>query len=209
MDIPTFNSPEDRLSEQPTKDKKGKHFLLETLETVGIALSIFAIIYIFIAQPHLVKGESMQPNYHEGEYILTSKLYKWWGEPSRGDVIVLKNPNDRSVQFIKRIIALPGEKIKISNNQITITNKEHPNGYVLKESYISAQVLTAGNAFLSEGEEYQVPEHKYIVMGDNRTQSYDSRSWGSLDKNDIVGKAFFVYWPLPEFGLIAHASYNE
>ena len=79
---------------------------------------------------------------------------------------------------------------------------------MLKEAYIDNQVITAGGSFLPDGETYAIPAHKYIVMGDNRTYSYDSRSWGTLDKNDLIGKAFFIYWPLPNFGIITHASYN-
>jgi signal peptidase I len=196
------------LPQQSDKPSSLKGFLLETLETVAIALGIFLVIYLFVAQPHLVKGESMLPSYHEGEYILTSKIYKWWGNPQRGDVIVLKSPDDKSVQFIKRIVGLPGEKIKVSSGKVTIYNKEHTSGWELGESYIGTAVPTYGNTFLPDGEVYEIPAGKYFVMGDNRPFSYDSRNWGALPKGDIVGKAFFVYWPLPDFGLVTHASYK-
>src|SRR5690606_9775310 len=140
---------------------------------------IFFVIYTFIAQPHLVKGESMQPNYHDGEYILTSKIYNWWGQPQRGDVVVLKSPESDRVQYIKRIIGLPGESIKISSNQVIITNQEHPEGYVLNESYLGDQTTTTGSNFLADGETYHIPQDEYIVMGDNRNFSYDSRNWGT------------------------------
>jgi signal peptidase I len=192
----------------PSRPSSAKNFILETLETIAIALAIFLFIYFLVAQPHLVKGESMQPNFIDGEYILTSKVYKWWGTPQRGDVIVLKSPDDKSVQFIKRIIGLPGEKIEVTNNHITIFNTQHPDGYVLNESYLSAQILTEGKSFLPEGQTYTIPLDHYIVMGDNRTYSYDSRTWGTLDKNDIIGKAFFIYWPLNKFGFVAHATYK-
>lgn len=192
---------------EPESKSSTKGFLLDALETVAIALIIFFVIYTFVAQPHLVRGESMQPNYQDGEYILTSKLYHWMGTPERGDVIVLKSPEDASVQFIKRIIGLPGEKIKISNNQVIITNKEHPDGLVLDEKYLGSSTTTNGGNYLHDGEEITIPEDHYVVMGDNRNFSYDSRSWGLLAKDKIIGKAFFVYWPLPQFGFVAHAEY--
>ena len=185
-----------------------KGFLMDALETIAIALVIFFVIYTFIAQPHLVKGESMQPNYHDGEYILTSKLYHWIGTPERGDVIVLKSPEDPNVQFIKRIIGLPGEKIKISDDEVIIFNQDHPDGEVLNEDYLGSSTTTTGSTYLHNGEIVEIPEDKYIVMGDNRNFSYDSRSWGFLDKSKIIGKAFFVYWPLPQFGFVAHADYE-
>lgn len=194
---------------KPASKSSTKGFLMDALETVAIALIIFFVIYTFIAQPHLVRGESMLPNYHDGEYILTSKLYHWVGTPERGDVIVLKSPEDSNVQFIKRIIGLPGEKIKISNNQVIITNKEHPEGFALNEEYLGSATNTNGGNFLHDGEEITIPDDKYVVMGDNRNFSYDSRSWGLLDKNKIIGKAFFVYWPLPQFGFVAHAEYDN
>lgn len=189
--------------------KKAKAFWLDLLETVVIALVIFFVIYTFVAQPHLVKGESMLPNYHDGEYILTSKLFNVFGATAkRGDVVVLKSPDDKSVQFIKRIIGLPGEKIKIANNQIIIYNDDHPDGMVLHESYISDQVVTEGRAFINEGEIVTIPKDSYVVFGDNRSASYDSRAWGFLNQKDLVGKAFFIYWPLVDFGIVKHASYN-
>jgi signal peptidase I len=209
---PTIDSVGQQPSQaaEPTRPQaKAKGFWLDAIETVAIAMVIFFAIYYFIAQPHLVKGESMLPNYHDGEYILTSKLFNWWGSIQRGDVVVLKSPDDKSVQFIKRVIGLPGEKIKISNNQITIYNKQNPNGMILHESYISDQIPTEGRTFIPEGEIISIPKDRYIVMGDNRNYSYDSRAWGYLSKDDLVGKAFFVYWPITDFGLVNHATYSK
>lgn len=185
-----------------------KRFILDALETVAIALIIFFVIYNFIAQPHLVKGESMQPNYFEGEYILTSKLYRWLGEPQRGDVIVLKSPDDPSVQFIKRVIGLPGEKIRLQNNQVFIYNQSHPDGVALQEDYLPANLPIPDGGFLTEGQTVEIPTDNFVVMGDNRPASYDSRNWGLLPREKIVGKAFFVYWPIPSFGFVAHADYH-
>ena len=193
--INLFESPPDETSAEFSSSSKSstKSFLMDALETVAIALIIFFVIYTFIAQPHLVRGESMQPNYQDGEYILTSKLYHWVGTPERGDVIVLKSPEDPNVQFIKRVIGLPGEKIKISNNQVIITNQDHPKVFALKEKYLGSSTTTNGSNYIHDNEEVTIPKDKYVVMGDNRDFSYDSRSWGLLDKDKIIGKAFFVY----------------
>ncbi len=186
-----------------------KRFILDALETIAIALVIFFVIYTFIAQPHLVKGESMKPNYFEGEYILTSKIYNWLGEPQRGDVIVLKSPDEANVQFIKRIIGMPGEKIMVEDNKVHIINSNHPNGFILEESYLADDLSIPDGAFLKEGQWADIPDGNFAVMGDNRPASYDSRNWGLLPKDNIIGKAFFVYWPLPSFGFVAHATYND
>lgn len=189
------------------KPVSAKAFWLDALETIAIALAIFFVIYNFVAQPHQVKGDSMLPNYQDGEYILTSRIYDWWGPPQRGDVVVLKSPDDKSVQFIKRIIGLPGEKIKIENNHVIIYNAQHPNGMTLNESYLAGSVSTEGHESIPEGEIVSIPKDNYVVMGDNRNASYDSRAWGFVVKEDLVGRTFFVYWPLKDFGLVAHAKY--
>lgn len=184
-----------------------KRFFLDALETIAVALIIFFVIYNFVAQPHLVKGESMQPNYFEGEYILTSKLYNWMGTPERGDVIILKSPDDQDVQFIKRIIALPGEKIRLQDNQLYIYNQDNPDGFALNEEYLRDDLAIPDGSFLPEGSTIDVPEEQYVVMGDNRPASYDSRNWGTVPKENIVGKAFFIYWPVTHFGFVGHAEY--
>lgn len=195
--------------EDDPENQSFKRFLIDAVETIAIAVGIFFVIYTFIAQPHQVKGESMQPNYFEDEYILTSKMYTWLGTPERGDVIVLKSPDNANEQFIKRIIGLPGEKIKVEDNKVTIVNNQHPNGFVLQESYLPANLPIPDGAFLREGDLVQIPDNNYVVMGDNRPASYDSRNWGLLSKDKIIGKAFFVYWPLTSFGFVAHAEYND
>lgn len=210
MDEQLLTTQDTALSQGNSSDASAngstKGFLLDILETVAIAALIFFVIHTFIAQPHLVKGESMQPTYQDGEYILTNKIYNWIGEPARGDVVVFHSPEDAKTQFIKRIIALPGEKIKIADNKVTIYNDEHPEGKVLNESYLGNQT-TVGDSYLDDGEIVEVPENSYFVMGDNRHYSYDSRSWGFVDESKIVGRAFFIYWPIPEFGFVTHAEY--
>ncbi len=162
--------------------------IVDIVETVVVAAAIFIVVYLFLLQPHQVKGASMEPNFHDGEYILTDKISYRFSEPRRGDVVVFKAPTNPDVDFIKRIVALPGEKLEIKNNKIIIYNNENPEGFTLSEPY---QVMApiAGGPHIREGEIEEVPTGNYFVFGDNRTHSFDSREWGPLPRKSIVGKA--------------------
>lgn len=170
-------------------------FLLDILQTVLLAVAIFMLAYLFLTQPHKVDGHSMDPNFHDGEYLLSNKLSYRTGEPKRGDVIVFNAPQDRSKDYIKRIIALPGESVMVKDGKVYVNNQ------LLKESYIPEK-LTVPGAFLSDGREYRAVKEEYIVFGDNRSHSSDSRSWGPIKKRDIIGRAWFVYWPPGLVGII-------
>lgn len=185
--------------------KQLENFVIDVLETVIIALTIFAVIYLFAFQPHEVNGESMDGvgKFHNGQYILTDKVTYKLREPVRGEVIVFKYPLDETYDYIKRIIGLPGEEIMLKENKIYIFNKEHPEGFIVnEEEYLGNTVVTSGRAFLEEGERIKIPEGSYFVMGDNRPQSADSRTWGFVPKNEIIGRSLFRYWPPSEMGLI-------
>lgn len=153
----------------------------EILQTALISLGIFFFVYIFLVQPHRVKGESMVPNFGDGELLLTEKVTYRLYRPQRGDVIVFQAPG-RKVDFIKRVIGLPDEEIKVENGSIYI------NGQKLDEPYETQ--FTEGTLKLT------VPQNEYFVLGDNRGASSDSRSFGSIKKNTIRGKAWLVYWPI-------------
>jgi len=152
-------------------------------------------------QPHKIKGDSMQPNYPDGEYLLTDKVTYRFHEPKRGDVVVFEAPNKYD-EYIKRIIGLPGETVSLKNGHVYINHK------LLKESYISNSIATTGNLFLKDNEEVKVPPNNYFVLGDNRPYSSDSRSWGFVIKNKITGRAWFIYWPLKNAGNVAKVQYN-
>jgi signal peptidase I len=168
--------------------------IVDFVQSLVLFGAIFAIIYLFIAQPHKVSGNSMVPTFESGDYILTDKLSYRVGIPTKGDVIVLKNPKNESQDFIKRIIGVPGDKVKIENGQVFV------NDSTLPEDYLPEGTFTLGGATLKEGEETIVPEDKYLVFGDNRNQSSDSRAWGFITRDEIVGKVFFRYWPPTTFG---------
>lgn len=163
---------------------------IDFVQTVVVFGAIFALIYLFVAQFHKVSGNSMFPTYHNGDYLITEKISYKLGTPKRGDVIVLKNPRDESQDFIKRILALPGDTIKIEGNFVYV------NGSQVNETYLPADTPTHSGAFLSEGVEVKAGENQYFVLGDNRSHSSDSREWGAITQKEIVGKAFFRYWPL-------------
>lgn len=177
-------------------------FFLDILQTVVLAAAIFVISYLFLFQPHQVIGNSMDPNFADKEYLLSDKVSYRLHLPARGDVIVFKSPPDPEKDYIKRIIGLPGEKIKIQGGKVYI------NGDLLKENYIPSESFTIPGLFLREGHEVQVPPNSYIALGDNRNHSSDSREWGFVPRDSIIGKAFIRYWPLNEIGTIPKVTYS-
>jgi len=183
------------------------NFFVDILETIAVALSLFVLIYAVAAQPHKVQGDSMLPNFQNNNFLLTDKLSYRLGEARRGDVIVFHFPKDPRYDYIKRVIALPGEKISITDNKVSIINSDHPQGFVLDEYYLESGAQTLGKKYLQPGKVATVGDLEYFVMGDNREASSDSREWGMVKKSDIVGRAFFVYWPPQKLRLVEHASF--
>lgn len=175
---------------------------MDILEVVVFAIAFFLFLYLLVFQPHKIKGSSMDPNFKDAEYLLTDKVSYRFNEPKRGDVIVFKAPGLEGEEFIKRIIGLPNEEISIKENRIYINNK------VLEEKYLPKDKYTGSGAFLEEGKTVKIPADYYFVMGDNRQHSSDSRSWGFVPKNDISGKAWFVYWPIKDIGTVSAINYN-
>ncbi|OGY30072.1 MAG: signal peptidase I [Candidatus Woykebacteria bacterium RIFCSPHIGHO2_12_FULL_45_10] len=185
---------------------------VDIIETIVVAAAIFVIVYLFLLQPHQVKGGSMEPNYHDGEYILTDKVSYRFSQPKRGDIIIFKSPTNTDLDFIKRIIALPGEEIEVKEGKITIFNDQYKDGFVLEEHYNTNKPTTVekdGQGYLIEGVKKKVNAGSYIVFGDNRSQSFDSRSWGEVPKGNIIGKAWLRYWPLNRFGFVKHENYKN
>jgi signal peptidase I len=177
--------------------------LFEILETIVVAMAIFVVLYYFLVQPHQVTGSSMLPNFEDKDYILTDKIHYRFSQPQRGDVIVFKSPNNPSKDFIKRIIALPRERVEINQGYIYV------NGEVLYESYLPADFRTTGRDLFPDGEEVVVPRGEFFVLGDNRSHSSDSRKFGTITKETIIGRAWLRYWPLNKFSLIPSAVYAD
>lgn len=181
--------------------KKFLRAILDLFETLVIGLAIFVVLYQFAGQPHQVLGASMEPNFYNREYILTEKISYYFGKPQRGDVVVFKYPQNPELEYIKRVIGLSGDTIKIQDGRVYIN--EQP----LRESYLPSNTTTNGFASLQNNQSYTVPKDQYIVFGDNRTRSSDSREWGFVPESNVVGRAFFRYWPIGQIGFIKHASY--
>lgn len=171
-------------------------FFLDFLETIVVSLAIFAVVYLFLFQPHQVEGRSMEPNFQNGEYILTDKVSYRFREPSIGDVVVFHSPQDETVDFIKRIIAVSGDKIEVKGGYVIL------NGNRLDETFINDPGKVSQGRFLRESVVAEVPTGQFVVMGDNRLHSSDSREWGFVTAEQIVGRAFFRYWPIPVFGVL-------
>lgn len=184
-------------------------FILDTIEVFAVAGAIFAVVYLFLVQPHNVEGKSMEPSFHHGEYVLTSKILYRFSEPERGDVIIFKYPQQPKDQFIKRIIALPGETFEIKFGQVYIYNTENKDGFALSEYYLKPGEKTRKGKTIPENQKIKVPKDSYIVMGDNRNNSSDSREWGFVPRDNIIGKAWFRYFPLGSIGKIKEPDYTS
>jgi len=182
--------------------RKGAIALLDALEPVVLAFAIFMMVYLFLFQPHKVDGRSMYPNLHDREYLLTDKITYRRHAPERGDVVVFHAPPPYNSDFIKRIVGLPGETIVVQGGFVFI------NGKRLEELYLPGDYTTTEKAFLREGIPYQIPQGYYIVLGDNRDFSSDSREWGPIAESAIVGKATLRYWPLSRLGLVTHDRFD-
>jgi signal peptidase I len=157
-------------------------------------LLILLPIRLFVAEPFLVYGSSMEPNFDTGDYLIVDEISYKLSDPKRGDVVVLQPPTDGTKHFIKRIIGLPNETIDVKGDRVTIYNSENPNGFILSEPYLR---------FQSDKESrYTLKSTEYFVMGDNRAVSYDSRSWGPLSREHITGKAFLRLYPFNSISIL-------
>lgn len=196
-------------------------FFWELVKTI-IGVILFVVIFrLFILQPFYVIGESMQPDFHNGDYLFVDELTYHFRAPDRGEVIVFRHPEEACTNFIdhsplvktvyegpcksyiKRVVGLPNETVKVQDGKVTIINAKNPNGFVLDEKYIEQGVQTLGNQSVTLGKD------EYFVLGDNRepNASSDSREWGPLTPKYIVGKVFLRLYPTSDLGFIGKAKY--
>lgn len=183
-------------------------FFVDVVSTILIAIAIFLVVYLFLVKPHQVIGESMEPTFFTGQYILTDLLSYRFHNPERGDVVVFREPDNTTKDLIKRVIGLPGEKIKLQDGHVILISDKTPNGITLNEPYTNQGSQTRGEDTVKDGETYTIPAGHYFMMGDNREHSSDSREFGAVDKNLIVGRAWLRYWPLPEVSFIPGVAYS-
>jgi len=171
-------------------------FVMDILETIVFIGSFFIVVYLFIMQPNQVKGASMEPTFASGDYILTSKVSYKIGQPKRGEVIVFHSPKNPDIEYIKRIIGLPGDTVLIQNSQVFVNNAQ------INEPYISAATTLWEGGFVKEGVPVTIPKGFLFVMGDNRPRSSDSREFGPIPIESVIGQVFYRYYPPGKTGWI-------
>ena len=164
------------------------HFFRDILETLVLAGLLFLAINAISARIR-VDGSSMVPTLNDGQFVMVNRLVYKYSDPDHGDVVVFHYPRDPEQEYIKRIIGLPGDTVTIDNGHVYL------NGQQLNEPYIAASTRTTG--------EWQVPGDHLFVLGDNRNNSQDSRNFGFVSMENIIGKAIFIYWPPTDWGNIA------
>lgn len=172
-----------------TQKQSLREYFLDLLKIIIISLAIILPIRYFIIQPFVVKGSSMEPNFSDGDYLIINEIGYRFQKPLRGDIVVFRYPKDLSQYYIKRIIGLPNEKVEIKNGKVKIYNSKNPEGVDLRESYLTVS-LTPGNL------ETNLSDNEYFVLGDNRFASSDSRVWGVLPRQNIIGKVWLRGWPV-------------
>lgn len=177
---------------------------MKILREIGITILIAVVIFVAIkasVQGYRVQYSCMLPNIEDGEWIMVNKASYFFSNPKRGEVVVFKPPEEvRSrYPFIKRVIALPGDTVEINGGKVFINNVPMDEPYIFPEP---------SQRYKNFGPEKMLHD-QYFVLGDNRNSSNDSRSWGPVSRGDIIGKAWFVYWPPSKWGLIKHYSYPE
>lgn len=210
--------PDNSFTYEPATAKSGS-IIIDIVQTIVIALAISVVMYLFVVIPSQVDGPSMNDNFQDGQLLLTNKIIQIVGGTSftgsihydyqRGDVIVFQKPNQEN-PYIKRVIAVPGNKLKFENNSYYIDGKRVVEEYIPDTPEFRTE-LPLNGAFLTEGVEVTVPEGKYFVSGDNRRNSLDSRfeQIGFVDRDDMKGKVFLRFWPITEFGLIGTGKFED
>jgi len=173
----------------------------ETIEVAVISLAVVLVVRNFLIQPFFVDGDSMIPNFRNGDYLIVDELSYRFRQPERGEVIVFHPPQNPGNYYIKRVIGLPGETVQIKNGQIIVFNNEHPEGFILSEDYIH-NIKTSGDAV------WKLNGGQYFVLGDNRYMSFDSRTWGVLPQNNIVGVVRLRIWPIMTAQAFTAPQYN-
>lgn len=200
MTFPFFRKPQPP-AESPKRAALG--FLFELIQVLAISLAIIIPVRYFLIQPFYVKGASMEPNFFDHEYLIIDELSYRFRAPARGDIVVLRYPNDQKQFFIKRVIGLPGETVEIAGGQVKIYNNAHPNGDVLDENAYLEDVYTASNRTVT------LKSDEYFVMGDNRPASLDSRYFGPVSRPLIVGRVWVRGWPLDRWKVFEQPSYQN
>lgn len=201
---PRKNTPEG--NRPPESQSKKENFFKEIIKFALLAVIIVLPIRLFVAQPFIVSGPSMDPTFANGQYLIVDQISYRFENPKRGDVIIFRYPLNTKKFFIKRIIGLPSETVEIRGTQVVIKDKENKKSLALKESYIDID-----NARKSRNDQTSITlkEDEYFVMGDNRNESSDSRIWGPLKRSLIVGRPFVRLFPVGKISVLPGASVSN
>ncbi len=183
------------VPEKSVEEKKPESWK-DILRFIAIAIIIVVPFRIFVAQPFIVSGASMLPNFHDHDYLIVDKLSYFLHEPHRGDVVIFRYPKDTTKFFIKRIIGLPNETVIINSSGVTIKNVEHPDGFALSEDFVTHMPTGYGHM------DKKLDADSYFVLGDNRPASSDSRAWGVLPRKNITGRAFLRLFPFSDIDIV-------
>jgi signal peptidase I len=205
---PTPDNPLDKKnSEQPVHEES---WWVEALKTIGLSLFLAFGIRTFVAEARYIPSGSMEPTLQINDRLIVDKVSYHFHNPERGDIVVFDPTPTLQQQgfhdaFIKRIIGLPGDKIEIKSGKVYINNQPQKEPYVANGAQTSIDTCGAGvQAFLAVP--MTVPANDYLVLGDNRNNSYDGRCWGFVPRNDIVGRAVFRFWPFNRAGIISEGE---
>lgn len=175
-------------------------FFLDLVKMAIVAGVTIGLVRYFLFKPFYVKGQSMEPNFREREYLIIDELSYRFREPARGEVVVFRSPVNPKEYYLKRVVGLPGERVKIADNKVVVYNAGHPEGVVVEESYISAQTAGALSVTLSHDQ--------FFVLGDNREESFDSRRFGAISSRAIIGRTLLRGWPVSRAGILRPPQYN-
>lgn len=186
---------------KPETKTSALSFILEVVKIVVIAVAIVIPIRFFVIQPFFVRGDSMFPMLHNGDYLMVDEISYELSQPVRGDIVIFKFPQDPREYYVKRITGLPGETIIIHDGTVLIQNAAHPEGFTLNESYLDASVKTSGEKTVT------LRDDEYFVMGDNRPRSSDSRYFGPVPRKYIIGRAWIRAWPFSDATLFKTPTY--
>lgn len=179
-------------------------FFIEIVKVIVISLAIIIPVRYFLIQPFYVKGASMEPNFYDHEYLIINEIGYRFEKPQRGEIVVFRYPRDPRQYFIKRVIGLPGETVKIKDGKVFIYNNENPQGIAIDEElYLPEETRTSGN------KEVQLGQDEYYLLGDNREYSLDSRNFGPVPARLIIGKVWLRGWPFDRITVFSPPAYNE
>ncbi|OGG36049.1 signal peptidase I [Candidatus Gottesmanbacteria bacterium RIFOXYB1_FULL_47_11] len=182
--------------------KRAVAAIFDFLQGIVVIMAILVMIYLYIMSPQEINGASMEPNFHNGEFILTNKVLYKFRTPTRGDVVIFKSPANKEIDYIKRIIGLPDETVCLRDNTLYVNDQK------VDEPYLAPDTPIYGGSYLAENNCITVSEGTYFMVGDNRPHSSDSREFGPVDEIDFIGVAIARYWPFSQMGVFQRPTYN-